>query len=324
MGCTEAPAPVLVLGGINMDILGTPHEKLLLRDSNPGRVCLRPGGVGRNIAWGMRKLGLRVELITAVGNDAFGAVLLDSCAREGIGMAHALRTNAASGAYLCLHDADGDMLCAINQMEVVEKISPARLAPLLPALRRAPLIVLDANLPRDTLAYIAEQTEAPLLLDPVSAAKAPRALPILPRLAAIKPNRLEAEALSGIDCTSPDGLCRAASWFLSRGVRRVYLSLGAGGVYYADMHEHGQLPIFTRQAANKADVTGADTTSADTTGAGDAMTAALAWGMLQGLSVHDCTRLGLAASAMRIADGTLDPNIITAMLLEASQAKEYR
>ena len=145
----------------------------------------------------------------------------------------------------------------------------------------------------------------------------------MPRLAAIKPDRLEAEALSGIDCTSPDGLRRAASWFLNRGVGRVHLSLGAGGVYYADMHEHGQLPIFTRKAANPA-AADADTTGANTTGAGDAMTAALAWGMLQGLSVHDCTRLGLAASAMRIAEGTLDPDKITAILQEASQAKEYR
>ncbi len=315
MGCTDDRAPALVLGGINMDILGTPHAKLLLRDSNPGRVCLRPGGVGRNIAWGMRKLGLQVELITAVGNDAFGAVLLDSCARDGIGTAHALRATTASGAYLCLHDADGDMLCAINQMEAVETISPARLAPLLNALRRAPLIVLDANLPRDTLAYIAEQTDAPLLLDPVSAAKAPRALPILPRLAAIKPNRLEAEALSGIDCSAPGGLRRAADWLLSRGVGRVYLSLGADGVYYADAHKHGQLPAWVYKGVGA---------STDTTGAGDAMTAALAWGTLQALCVRDCALLGLAASSMRITEGTLNPDKIRTVLREAPQAGQNR
>ena len=51
----------VVFGGINMDIWGRPAQSLLARDSNPGTVTMRPGGVGRNIAHDLRLLGLEVE-----------------------------------------------------------------------------------------------------------------------------------------------------------------------------------------------------------------------------------------------------------------------
>jgi len=286
---------VFVIGGVNMDILGTPRAPLLMRDSNPGTVTLRPGGVGRNIAWGLKRLGAPVELVSAVGDDAFGAALRKSLLSDGIGSAHLFSNPGASGVYLCLHDADGDMVCAINQMEAVETISPARLATLLPALNSAPLVVLDANLPGETLAYLAEHCTAKLFADPVSAAKAPRMAPAFPRLAAFKPNRLEAGALSGEDCADAAGLSRAADFFLARGVKRVYISLGAEGVYYAGAEGWGTLPSLARVSEGR-----------DTTGAGDAMTAALALGELRGLPIADCARLGLAAARQRILTGTLD------------------
>lgn len=297
-------ALVFVIGGLNMDVLGTPHAPLLLRDSNPGTVTLRPGGVGRNIAWGIARLGLPVELVTAVGEDAFGAVLLNSCHEDHIGTAHVISAPCGSGTYLCVHDSDGDMHCAINQMDAIETLSPDALFDLLPEINRAPLVVLDANLPSKTLSYLAEHITTPVFVDPVSAHKAIRVLPILPRLRAIKPNRIEAQAMTGFDCSHNDGVRRAADFFLARGVKRVYLSLGADGIYYADNTQSGFLPSLL----------GGDDPYRDTTGAGDAMTAALIYGEWSGLDSKTCAKIGLLAARERILTGELTKAALSSLM----------
>ncbi len=291
----ETTVPVVVIGGMNMDVLGTPHAPLLLRDSNPGTVVLRPGGVGRNVAWGVARLSLPVELITAVGDDAFGAALLKSCQEDHIGTSHILTAQCGSGTYLCLHDADGDMLYAINQMDAIETLSPETLAPFVPICNAAPLVALDANLPAAALSYLAKNITVPLFVDPVSAHKAQRVLPILPYVHAIKPNRLEAEAMTGVDCSTLDGVRRAADFFLERGVRRVYLSLGADGVYYSDTAQSGILSSLVEGSDQRR----------DTTGAGDAMTAALIYGERNGFDVKACAEIGLLAARERILTGDL-------------------
>ncbi len=295
----SAMPPVVVIGGMNMDVLGRPHAPLTLRDSNPGKVTLRPGGVGRNIAWGVARLSIPVELVTAVGNDTFGAALLKSCREEDIGTLHTIIAPRGTGTYLCLHDADGDMLCAINQMEAVETLSPEMLAPLIPVCNAAPLVALDANLPANTLSFLAENITAPLFIDPVSAHKAKRALPILSHVYAIKPNRLEAEVMTGFDCSTQDGVWRAANFFLERGVKRVYISLGKDGVYYTDGRDRGVI-------SSGLD---ADAPIRDFTGAGDAMTAGLIWAELQGRSVINCALAGIRAAGVRILNGTLDASL---------------
>ena len=77
---------IAVIGGMNMDIGGSPAGELRLRDSNPGTVSLRPGGVGRNIAHDLRLLGLEVSLVSALGDDPFGRALLESCEALGLDM----------------------------------------------------------------------------------------------------------------------------------------------------------------------------------------------------------------------------------------------
>ena len=65
----------LVIGGLNMDILGTPSHSFVQRDSNIGRVRLTPGGVGRNIASHLARLGAPVELMAVLGNDVYAGLL---------------------------------------------------------------------------------------------------------------------------------------------------------------------------------------------------------------------------------------------------------
>lgn len=269
---------VLVIGGMNLDLLGWPGQPPLPRDSTPGRIASRPGGVGRNIAARLAALGAEVSLLTALGDDAWARLLAQACAKDGIDLSLSLKTAEPSPCYLCVHDEKGDMLAGVNDMRALEALTPAALEARLPALSGFDGCVLDANLAPDTLAYAARHISLPLILDPVSCAKAGRVQPILSRLTAIKPNLIEAEALTGCQ-----GAPAAAARLLAAGVKRAFISLGAEGVYYADAESRGHLPARPLPAR-------------PLTGAGDAFCAGMTRAVLAGKATADCAREGLAAA----------------------------
>ena len=143
----------------------------------------------------------------------------------------------------------GDMYTAVNDMRAAEALVPA----LIPdaAFARADVIVADANLPEETLGYIAQkarEANVPLFVDPVSAAKAPRLKAILPLIHTLKPNLLEAEALTGEK--EPD-----AALFALRGlgVARAFLSMGADGVCF--IWEGGSGSVHVDASAKVIDAT---------------------------------------------------------------------
>ena len=272
---------VTVIGGANVDIGGRSAAALALRDSNPGFVCQRFGGVGRNIAHDLCLLGEHVRFITAIGGDLYGAGLRESCLALGMDLSHALfLPEERSSSYLYVTDGNGDMLVGISDMEITRRITPAALAGALDAINSSDAVVVDANLAEETLAWIAEHCSAPLYADPVSAAKAKRLRPLLGRLRALKPNALEAAALTGE--TEPEAALDA---LIAGGVRRVFLSLGSRGILAAEGTVRVALPCEPLPIV-------------DTTGAGDAALAALVWADRRGRSLADCARAALHAGAV--------------------------
>lgn len=272
----------IVIGGLNLDICGMPDGELVARDSNIGTVAMRAGGVGHNIAARLAELGVPVELAAVLGDDGAAHMLSARCAEEKIGLRYALRLHGASCCYLSLHEADGDMAAAVNAMKLMDAFTPDRLP--LDAINAASLCVLDTNPPAATLERLAERASVPLLIDPVSCAKAGRARAILPRLAAIKPNLLEARYLSGE--TDP---ARAAAWLLAQGTKMAFISLGREGVYFAGAGDAGVVPA-------------PQVTVHNATGAGDAMAAGIALGLLEGLSARGCAESGVRNAAQYLKE----------------------
>jgi len=290
MGREISRKKLAVIGGTNLDVSGSPRLPLRLHDSTPGLVRLRPGGVGRNIAHALRLLGAEVSLVTALGDDLFGESLRRSCAGLGIDLSLALTVEGArSSSYLYVTDASGDLLAGIADMDVVAALTPERLAERIGRINRCDAVVVDANLSGDALAWLAEHCLAPMIADPVSAAKAPRLAPLLPKLLAIKPNRAEAFALTGE--SSPEAAARA---LLSRGVRRVFISLGEQGMLAAEGDALLRLPCRSGPVVNS-------------NGAGDAATAALAWSFLRGLDLGESAAAALEAAAQVCASEETSP-----------------
>ena len=100
---------VVVVGGANIDICGSPGVPLRMGDSNPGTVTSSPGGVARNVAENLARLGVDCRLITAVGNDHHGDLLCDQGRAAGIDMRHVMRLDAApTSTYVSVLDNSGD------------------------------------------------------------------------------------------------------------------------------------------------------------------------------------------------------------------------
>lgn len=287
-----------VVGGVNIDICGKPFRALVPGDSNPGRVEMSLGGVGRNIAHNMRLLGVPTMLLTALGDDHNAQRVRRSCDELGLDLSHAVTIpGAATSTYLFITDEQGEMLQAINDMSIYDSLVPQAIAPHMDALNAAKFIVCDTNIPRETLAYLAENAAAPLFVDPVSTIKAEKIRPILGKIHTLKPNKIEAQMLSGIEITDEVSLQKAANALLATGLKRVFISLGPDGVLAADGNQILHLPNYPATMVNA-------------TGCGDAFMAAIAWSTWEGRSLADTAKAGLAAANIALAGReTINPDM---------------
>ena len=300
---------IIVIGGINIDIEGSPFAALLDRDSNPGTVSIAYGGVGRNIAENLARLGQSVGMVSVVGSDELGKGAKEHLAGLGADTSM-IRTIEGSGSciYLSILDENMDMKLAVNDMEIIKEITPGYIRENLAEISKAKAIALDANLDEAALEEItgmlvgldqsaeagkpddfdaASKPNCPkLFLDPVSASKAPRTISSIGRFHSIKPNLIETEAITGLTIESQADLTAAADWFIDRGVENVYITLGKEGVYYKNREKDGCIHP-------KKDIK-----LVSATGAGDAFSAMVLTGMAEGLDIEEIARLGMAASEL--------------------------
>src|SRR5438128_420509 len=109
-------ARVFVIGGANVDVKGRAGGRFIAGTSNPGMVTVTPGGVARNIAQNLARLGLDVALIAAVGDDGNGRLIAEMTEKAGVDCARLMRVDVATGTYLAIVDENGEMVAAVNDM----------------------------------------------------------------------------------------------------------------------------------------------------------------------------------------------------------------
>lgn len=282
---------VAVVGGANMDIHGTPHAALREHDSNPGTVHTSPGGVARNIAENLARLGIDCRLIAPVGNDHHGQLLMKQGRAAGIDMRNMLQLDSANtSTYLSILDDCGDMVIGISDMAILNELNVGRLRNHEKLLRQAALIVADTNLTDDALAYLTGTfSEQDLFVDTVSTKKAIRIKPYLAAVHTLKPSLIEAEDIAGIKVPTPDRLPKLASWFHDQGVKRLFITLGPQGVFYSTGQEQGieANSPFVDQTVNAG-------------GAGDAFVAGLAHSWLNEWPLLKSVRFAMAAAKLTL------------------------
>lgn len=293
----------LVIGGINADVLGRTLAAPALHTSNPARAGVTPGGVARNIAEHLARLlptGMQAQLLGAVGSDPLGVGVLEATARAGVDVSGVLRLPGQTGLYLAVLDDAGELHIGLAAMELTDALTPEVTADWRGAVAGAALLVLDANLPADTVLALLEAAHAAgvrAVLEPVSAPKAARVWTTVaghPGLFLIKPDRAELAAMTGE--AHPD---TAARTLLDRGVQHVLLTLGAEGSVLYRSHLP---PLHTPAPTTRVQ---------DVTGAGDALVAGLCAGLVRGLSVPEAVRVGHACAAHTVASAQTVPGDLT-------------
>lgn len=296
---------IIGIGGANVDLCGRASGRVVPGDSNIGSIRISAGGVCRNICENVVKLGTPAALISVAGDDANGDFLLRRCEAAGLDVSAVHRISGKrTGAYLSIHSGDGEMTAAVNDMEIVSCITPAFLTPYIQRIRAAKAILIDANLPPDTIRWIGETfSDRPIFADPVSCAKAENLLPVLKRLFLLKPNQTEAETLTG--CHDPQ---TSAAALHKMGVRHVCVSSGADGVAYYG--EHGSL--LTRPKTLRS--------FPNATGAGDSLTGGLLAGYAQGMPLEEALRFAVTASVLTLQSAdTIRPDLSRELVMKSQK-----
>jgi pseudouridine kinase len=299
-GHGDAPH-VLVIGAMAADAKGQPIVAWMPGSSTPGIVRFSVGGVGRNIAANLAQLGVPTVLISAIGNDPLGDLILQDTARSGVDVAHVVTSEQhRSGTFISILDRNGTSSMAIDDMAVVEALTTGLIYKKRRLFRDASMVVLDANVPPktiDTVFKLCRRYDLAVCVDPTSAILAPRFEPYLSDITLMTPNLLEAKAIAKVEPDQEIDVQHLAMRLVSMGVEIAIITLAEKGLYYATSDENGRVLALNRDVVDLA-------------GAGDALTAAVVFGLLNDLATGEAVKLGISAAALTIqCQETVCPNL---------------
>lgn len=282
---------VVVVGAAGMDTKGRAKQALVPATSTPGDIRISVGGVGRNIAENLARLGVSTILLSAVGNDESGRHILEDATEAGLDTSQVIiEADTPSAAYLAVLDETGNLVFSIDNMDIVRLITPRYIYDRRRFIRDADIVVMDANLPPATirsLLKMARRYEVPVCADPTSASLAGRLRSHLAELYMVTPNVAEAEALCGIRILDRTEAIQVAKKLVSMGVEIAIITLAEMGVCYATPEGSGHIPAIRCEIV-------------DLTGAGDALTAGVVFGLLNDFPVDEAVRLGVSAAALTL------------------------
>lgn len=298
------PKPVLVIGSINLDVVAAvPHIPMPGETISGTSLERFFGGKGANQAVSVARLDYPVHMIAKVGDDDNGELLRRGLRQAGVevrGVTTAPET--PSGTALIFTDPAGR-----NSIVIVAgangKLLPVDLARFETLINSAGIILLQLEVPLQTVIYIAEmgyRKNIPVMLDPAPARDLPAKL--LLQLAWLTPNEVEASYLCGHpgQPVPPDQVAQSAEDLLSRGPRNVLIKLGSHGAYLATrdgLRQH--IPPYKVRAL-------------DSTAAGDAFNGALAVALMQGKNPVDAASFASAVAALSVTKKGAQPSMPTA------------
>lgn len=309
---------ILVVGSINVDLTVAAS-----RHPRPGETILGTdfgiftGGKGANQAAAAARLGHTVHMIGKVGDDSFGATLLEELSSAGVRTHAITTTRGPSGVALIIatHSGENSIIVAPGANNA---LSPRDLERFSVLIRSAGVVLTQLEIPLETVEALAGMTTrhgVPLVLDPAPARSLPSDL--LARVDWITPNESEAQILTGstVSPSSPSELRELSEYFMSLGPKNILLKLGERGAYLAT------------QDGTRALIPPYSVTAVDTTAAGDAFNGAFAVALARGSSPADAAGWASAVAAISVTRRGALPSLpgqeeVVAFLAEQSGVQQ--
>lgn len=290
---------VLVCGVSVYDIIGFSCQKFKSQDSNPGRVKVSYGGVCRNIAENMARLGVNTKFISILGDDEKGKSMLQHAKCLKLDMTNSMIVKGeTTPTYMAILNEHGEMEAAIVDMKITDKMTTEFIDTKAELIKNANYMVLDTDNPL-ILEYILTTYEGctKFILDPVSATKVSKVKHLIHKFHTIKPNRFEAEELCGFKIETKEDVKKAGKYFLDLGIQSVFISLDEDGIYYTNGIEDGIIKAKHVSAIN-------------VTGAGDSCVAGLCYGYMNNLTLKEMVKWSIAMSVLTIThEETIHPQM---------------
>jgi len=313
---------VVVIGGANIDLRGRPAGEVLERHtSNPGKIDVDSGGVGRNIAHNLALLNVPVTLLSAVGDDGEGIRILEETGKAGVKMEQMIISGEhPTGIYLAILNEKGEMEVAVSDMQILEEITVEYLRSKAYLIKGSKIVVVDTNIPMESIEYLVDlcnKVNVPLLIEPVSVEKVRKLRKVLEEgrkgrgsgrwaIDYITPSEDELESIlrtgaerdndEDVNVNVDVDVVKAAEELKGKGVRNVIVTLGERGIYVScgGADEGSKEDCNKFMAPYRGEVV-------DVTGAGDALVAGLVYGIYKGYSLEIAARFGLSAAALTIS-----------------------
>ncbi len=276
-----------VVGSLNMDMVTrvdrfpAPGETLRGRSFH-----VYPGGKGANQAVALARLGARVEMVGALGDDVLGRRYRELLAALQIGaggVAEIPDTSTGTASIEVTTAGDNHIIIVAGANDTV---TPAYIESQRDRITACDYLLLQLEIPFESLtlaARIASARGIPVILDPAPARELSQELHAA--VSILTPNETEARILTGEDTDTDSGIQRAGRCLIARGVQRVVIKAGKRGAFLVEPDGFVHVPGFT------VDVT-------DTVAAGDSFNAGLAAALGDGANLRDAVRFANATGAL--------------------------
>ncbi|PJN88594.1 carbohydrate kinase family protein [Bacillus sp. mrc49] len=279
-------SPIICIGGANIDKKLYTKNEIVKKTSNPVIGSSRTvGGVARNIAENLGRLGEEVILLSARGNDADWFDIYQSSSPF-MNLDHVIKIDDIStGSYTAVIDKNGDLSLALADMKVFDYITPALLLKNIDILLTAKCIVVDLNCPSETIEYLGLFTakhHIPLVIIPVSSQKMSGLPKKMHAVSWLIVNKDETETYLNVKINDRNDWENSVKSWLRLGVRNVIVTNGSKGVMtggakgYIQHFPSVETPIV-----------------ADVTGAGDSFCSGVIYSWLQKKDFESVIKSGL-------------------------------
>lgn len=304
---------VCVIGAANVDICGYPNSTLIPRTSNIGKISVSMGGVGRNIAENLARMGIYTKLITAVGSDGYGRMITEHSKDAGIDTSEFVTvTTSTSSTYMAVLDSNNDMAVAIADTKILDNLTIDLIKTKLELIRNSRACVFDAGCSKELMKFITENCpQTTFFLDTVCTEKAKKVIDYLGNFHTIKPNIFEAEILAGMSIKTSGDIVKASEKILDKGVKKVFISLAQDGVFYNDGNTNGFMSVRHVKPVN-------------VTGAGDAFVSGLVYSHLIGFDMIETVEFALSSAYIALCyKDAVNPNMSLNLIREKMKELEY-